>query len=597
MRECRRGFPTQTIQPFLSMFYCYGSNRVSGVRSRSNNSPDHDAEMHALEKAMFYFPKTSASTLKDLSIVNNFGYPVSVDEGSLTISGDSLFFNNTGEVGAVIVASGSIVSMTGVEFKGNRYGSPGGCLDLRDGSSAVINSSSFYNNAANVASAILATSLKRLQIRDSYFEQDCYPCGGLILVNRSADATSAINISNSHFDTFNRFDAKKGVVQDQPQGLLVIDRFHNGHVLLESVDFGKPRVFDASHNESSDIGMVVLDNTHNVTFTSRNSWYIGAGNALGSGLRFVDSSGQFRVEKAVFYRLTCYDMGHAIFLRISPCDPMAAKLIVVDSQFSSNIIYGMTVFVTGSNVDVVVRGSQFIDNWVSNYVADNFPAASILYVSDINFLYVSDCTALYNTASDGMNTEAVLGSLHIDRTKIAKIERSNFTANTVGTRRGSVGGAVYYSSPGDMGSILEVTDCRFENNTASGGGAIYAKGLRRLKMTRCSFRNNIANFSGGAVLTFIDSGYVNAAHSTFVDNRARIGGAMAVGIIKTRLIIEGCTFSTNKAELYGGAIALIHIPIKLTIIWEDRFAFRLFSVTFLRNTATFGGKPSLIIIR
>ena len=572
---------------------------MSGDRSRSNNSPDHDAEMHALENAVFYFPKTSASTLKDLSIVNNVGYPVSVDEGSLTISGDSLFFNNTGVVGAVIVASGSIVSMTGVEFKGNRYGSPGGCLDLRDGSSAVINSSSFYNNAANVASAILATSLKRLQIRDSYFEQDCYPCGGLILVNRSADATSAINISNSHFDTFNRFDTKKVVVQNQPQGLLVIDRFHNGHVLLEFVDFGKQRTFDASHNDSSDrIIMVVLDNTHNVTFTSRNSSYTGAGNALGSGFRFVDSSGQFRFEKAVFHKLDCSTVlhGHAIFLSTSSSNPMPSKLSVVDSEFSSNIFLGMTVFVTGSNVDVEVRGSQFIGNRVNNSFRASV-AASILYVTSINSLNVSDCTAQSNNALDGINTKPVLGSLHIDHTKFARIERSNFTANTVGTRRGSVGGAVYYSSPSDKKSFLEVTDCRFENNTASGGGAIYAKIPMRVVMTRCSFRNNSASFSGGAVLTFVDSGNIIAKHSTFVDNRARIGGAMAVGINRIGLRIEGCTFSTNKAELYGGAIALIHIPIEYTITKDDTFFFFLIAVSFFRNRAAFGGKLSLVIIR
>ena len=559
---------------------------------RRSTSFDDYPTTHALENAVFYFPRMSTSSLKNFVAFNNSGYLVSVDEGSLTISEDSRFLGNTGVVGAVIVASRSNISISGAQFGHNSYRNAGGCLDLRDGSSAVINSTVFISNVAYVASAILATSLQRLDIRDSHFEQNCRNCGGYILVNHSVDATSAITISNSHLGSFVEFDMRMG---DYPQGLLVIDRFHNGHVLLESIDFGRQLSSGCVLGDKGDrIGMVVLVDTHNVSFTSWNSSYTRASGALGSGLRFVDSSGWFRIEQALFHEINCCDVGYAIFLRTNPCDNIPSKLSVIDSEFSSNRFLGGTVFVTGNNVDVEVRRSQFIDNYASTSRSYNFPAAApILYVSDINSLHVSNCTARNNIASNDEDTGSVLGSLHIDRTKHAKIEGSSFVASSVGTKKGHIGGAVYCSSGGKE-SGLEVTDCEFEDNIAAGGGAIYANDLGQFDMIGCSFRNNSAVTSGGAILAIDGYGIVTSRKTTFADNKARIGGAMALGN-KLGSQIEGCTFSGNAADLYGGAVAFMNIPTDATLTMNSLFSFNISSVAFLRNAAAFGGESSLVI--
>ena len=536
---------------------------------------------------MFCFPRTSKSTLKNLLTYNNVGCVVSVDEGSLTISEDSRFYGNTGVVGAVIVASRSNVSLTGTQFLENSYLNPGGCLALRDGSSAFIHSVFFGLNVGNRATAISATSLRRLDISDSHFGQECKECGGFIFVNHSVDATSAITISNSHLGSFKQFDTTGK--RNPPRGLLVIDHFDNGHVLLESVDFGRQLESTCVLGDRGDrVGMVVLMDTHNVSFTSSKSSYTRADGALGTGLRFVDSSGRFRIEQALFHRINCCDVGYGIFLRITPCDHMRSTLSVIDSEFSSNHFYGGTIFVTGSDADVEVSGSRFIDNEARNSRFFSIPVTSILSVSNINALHVSNCTAQNNIALTDSQSAPVLGSLHIDRTKHVKIEGSTFIANSAKTRRGDSGGAIYFSS-GGKDSKLEVIDCEFEDNIAAAGGAIYANGLSDFDMTGCSFRNNNAVASGGAVLAVVEN-EIHLTDSVFVNNQARIGGAMALGS-KERFLVAECAFFENKAQLYGGAIALMHIPTE-EIRWTIGFPFslRMSSVAFLKNTATFGGE-------
>ena len=563
------------------------------IDRRFNESADDDAETHALENAAFCFPRASTSTLRNLVSHDNVGCVVSVDEGSLTISEGSSFYGNTGVVGAVIVASRSNVSLTGTQFLENSYLNPGGCLALRDGSSAFIHSAFFGRNVGNRATAISATSLKRLDISDSHFGQICGDCGGFIFVNHSVDATSAITISNSHLGSFKQFDTP---LEDHPRGLLVIDRFHDGHVLLESVDLGRQLGWECNHVDRGDrVGMVVLMDTRNVSFISWNSSYTRTGGALGSGLRFVDSSGRFRIEQALFHRIDCCDVGYGIFLTIPPHHPAPSKLSVIDSEFSSNFFFGGgTILVVGINGDVEVSGSRFIDNNARVYHNRDSRTSSILSVSDIKSLHVSNCTAQNNIAvKDWTGSGPSPGSLHVEFTKHVTIEGSTFIANSVGTWKKYKGGAVYSSFCNE----LVVIDCKFEDNIAAEGGAIYAAFIRAsLYMIGCSFRNNSAITFGGAVFVVYEKkNYFE--DSTFVDNRARIGGAMALGM-QWESRVTGCAFSENKAELYGGAIAFMHIPSQETrLVGASSLLLTVSWVTFLRNTATFGGETLSCMIR
>jgi predicted outer membrane repeat protein len=114
------------------------------------------------------------------------------------------------------------------------------------------------------------------------------------------------------------------------------------------------------------------------------------------------------------------------------------------------------------------------------------------------------------------------------------------------------GGAIYNT----MSNGLTIKDCTFNNNTATNsGGAIYNDGA--LIVTGCTFKGNTAtgaNAVGGAIynrpFTF------NVTGSTFTGNSANYeGGAIFNhgGDVNQPVEISGNTFVGNKA-FYGGAI-------------------------------------------
>lgn len=77
-------------------------------------------------------------------------------------------------------------------------------------------------------------------------------------------------------------------------------------------------------------------------------------------------------------------------------------------------------------------------------------------------------------------------------------------------------------------STVEIEKCRFENNTATSGGAILFSG-RSLSIQSSSFVNNSAENSGGAVYGSLDRQY---------DSKGSVG---------SKIQIQDCKFESNKA--------------------------------------------------
>ncbi len=110
------------------------------------------------------------------------------------------------------------------------------------------------------------------------------------------------------------------------------------------------------------------------------------------------------------------------------------------------------------------------------------------------------------------------------------------------------GGAVYHYV-----GTLTVVDSSFQNNVGTDGGAIAAVWLSSLSIQSSSFQGNEASGHGGAIFTYAIDGPVDVADSTFVDNRAQNGGAIASHWYH-HLNIQDCSLSDNRAESYGGAV-------------------------------------------
>jgi predicted outer membrane repeat protein len=145
----------------------------------------------------------------------------------------------------------------------------------------------------------------------------------------------------------------------------------------------------------------------------------------------------------------------------------------------------------------------------------------------------------------------------------------------VGNVGGGSGGAVWAGHDGDASctdgnadSEPSFSGCRFENNSATAGGAIFSTQAVPV-IDRCVFDGNSATGgtqrTGGAIWLGHTSGEVTAviANTLFTRNRAigpniGIGGALYLPLpqepSQVSLVVDSCRFVGNTASDFGGAI-------------------------------------------
>lgn len=198
---------------------------------------------------------------------------------------------------------------------------------------------------------------------------------------------------------------------------------------------------------------------------------------------------------------------------------------------------------------------------------------------------------------DGLSGKLVLdgqGTVTLDGTVSGRILQKGFQDDLTvqgltfanghvsgdGTTDGSSGAAINMTT---WDGYLTAIDCAFVNCTAAssgpdlGGGAIRVLGQRTMTLSGCTFTNCSAS-NGGAVVSL--GGEVLLLGCTFTNNRATgtgggadagpsgqggIGGAFYMDGDNSnanvpRLVISGCTFSGNIANVYGGAVFAYQYP-------------------------------------
>jgi len=103
-----------------------------------------------------------------------------------------------------------------------------------------------------------------------------------------------------------------------------------------------------------------------------------------------------------------------------------------------------------------------------------------------------------------------------------------------------------------QGYTMTVNDCRFENNHADEGGAVFSFGKSNSTFKDCAFTNNSAR-NGAAVVDRVGpiSTYTNC---TFTNNKAIWRGGAMYFDYGARPTIERCSFNKNETNGHGGAI-------------------------------------------
>lgn len=202
---------------------------------------------------------------------------------------------------------------------------------------------------------------------------------------------------------------------------------------------------------------------------------------------------------------------------------------------------------TGSNSDgagiVVSSASPQIDNCVirANWSGFSGGGAAVL----------SGSPTFNNTHFEGNSAQWGGAMWHTGANSTASLMNCTFSLNVA---RASGGGALRV----ETNSQPVVTDCKFMDNSAANGAAIYMSTGAVLNLVRCLFQTNIASSSGGGL-------YFGSANSTIVDcefteNSAALGGAIRA--LSGSATLSRCVFRENRASDEAGAM-LMAAPAQL----------------------------------
>ena len=145
------------------------------------------------------------------------------------------------------------------------------------------------------------------------------------------------------------------------------------------------------------------------------------------------------------------------------------------------------------------------------------------------------------------------------------------------------GGVIHFVSV----TRATINQCTFENNRAMlTSGAIYFTGGLSVSVIRNSyfFNNSAIEWSGGAVYSF--DGSLIIEDSSFINNNAGDhGGALYLLGQANIFSIERCTFLNNAARFEGGAVSLSHRNFNLNLFLHSAID----SSRFEGNSAGRGG--------
>jgi len=219
----------------------------------------------------------------------------------------------------------------------------------------------------------------------------------------------------------------------------------------------------------------------------------------------------------------------------------AASLVATDCSFRD--VQGAS-FKYGSGMGLVDSVADFHDC----ILADNYGWIGVGAYIDGGLVTFEGCTFENNRSQNDVGGGIACTSAHVT------LRDCDFRANR--TLEGYPGGAVHASG----GGTLAVEGCRFEQNNADRGGAIFLDGVPAT-VRGSSFVGNVATMDTGYGIgdggALYGDPFLALERCTFVGNRALgdfVGAAGRGGAVYSGSDAVHCTFLDNSAVLEGGAL-------------------------------------------
>lgn len=482
-----------------------------------------------------------------------------VVNGTLS-SSTSIFSGNiasTGNGGAIYTTGTS--EITGVKFDANKAdgtGTTAGGGAIYTTGTTTIDDSTFTGNLSKKHAGSIYQTTGTLTIKNSLFDSNIAQngttvCSGGAIYGGTAGST--LNLTNTDF-TSNSSYSTGGAVSTRANSTIT-----GGTFSLNSASIGGAIYSNGTSTISG------------VTFNDNSSTSVSANNGGGA----IYNNAPMTIKNSTFNSndsnssTTADANGGAIF-------NSNGTVTISDSTFdlnSANISIGTTTKAYGGaiyNNDgamTITRGS------FTNNTAGTSGGA----------IYSNVTTALRSLSVSGAsfsnNNSATCGAIYNAGTRTATLTNNTFSTNSATT---DGGGAIY-----NTGVISSSGNTYTSNTATTSGGAINNTG-GTITATGETFTSNTASANGGAVY---NSGTATFTNSDFTGNGKTgatvntINGGALYNTTGTTTLTD-CSFSNNAATTSGGAIYIASGTLNINSTGED--------VTFSGNTQGGSGNDILM---
>ena len=519
-------------------------------------------------------------------------------ESSVNID-NSIFSNNVAtrknySLGGVIAAVNGSFDITSSSFTNNSAAKGGGVM-YTFGASFDITSNTFTNDSAAYGGVMIA-SYGSFNITNSTFNNNSAAQRGGVMITSGG----SFDITSSTFN--NNCAAQHGGVMVTSDGSFDITdcTFTNNSAPMQGgvmwIKGGSFTITSSTFTNSTIRGQGGVMWTEHGSFTITNSTF--SRSAAGDGGVMSTEFGLFNINNSSFTNNSVTQFGGVIY------STFYGSFIITDSTFTSNAApQGGVMWTKGGSFNIT--SSTFTNNSAA-------PWGGVMYTRYGSF-NITDCTFTNSVAQKGgvmfphyglftitsstfTNNSAGEGSImySIYSHSSFNITNSTFTNNSV-----SAYGGVMYTAYGSF----NITDSTFTNCVAQKGGVMYTK-YGVFKITSSTFTNNSAGEGGVMHSTHVNSdnpSSFNITNSTFTNNSAGAGG-----VIETYnagpFDITSSTFTNNSAARCGGVISTYGVSFNIShstfnnnsatqggIIYTTAGSFTIISSSFTTNKANVGG--------
>ena len=490
--------------------------------------------------ALFLSKGTIASFGEEVTFLNNtaiYGGAIYVMGGSnVSWTGQSMFSGNTatsGNGGALYVANGSsVIWLAETEFINNTAGGYGGAIFI-DGVSKVVwaATSYFLANAAMIAGGVcvLDGSTAAWSAKSYFFANSAFTGGALLVFDGTAtwSGKSYFSANRAHLG--------------------------GGGVLLYSSTgaWSAPSFFYANSVENNG-GAVLLSDGSTAIWSAGSTFYANSAGINGGALSLEVSSSATWTAVSIFSANKAQSDGGAVYAR---------KNVTLswknDAQFVNNTASdGGAIFVRNGATAEFTGGTDFTSNRAKS---DGGAVGSRAFGSVVSSAALEEGSVItIKGAISFVNNKcgANGGGMAIVQSLAVSFEgdQLTFLYNSAGVS----GGAVFVAGTG-IGTVMR--NAIFVGNVAQTGGGVRATGsgttvtvdekneqvLNPSTFHGCTFVGNSAFGTGGAVDSASGQDLFN--RTTFVDNKARVGGALRLA---GKASVVNCSFIENVSDLGGG---------------------------------------------